>query len=229
MESLLNVENLGVVLDNQVVLEDVSFELNRDETLAVIGPNGAGKTTLFRALLGLIPFSGKVNWKKDIKIGYVPQRLFIERDLPLTIKEFFSLRGDHIPEEEIERVLGVVGFKSDKLLLKKVGVLSGGEAQRVLIAWALLNHPDVLLFDEPTSGVDISAEVSIYGLLNKLHEKEHLAIMLISHELEIVNKYATKVICLNKERVCYGAPRDVFMNDTLTKLFGKDTSLYHHH
>jgi zinc transport system ATP-binding protein len=228
MNPLLRVSNLKVILDNQVILDDVTFDLERNETLAVIGPNGAGKTTLFRALLGLIPYSGTAEWKKGIKIGYVPQRLFIERDFPLTVREFFMLQGK-VTLEEINRVLKIVSFEDDSLLNKKIGVLSGGEIQRVLIAWALCNHPDVLLFDEPTSGVDVSAELSIYALLNKIHETESLAIVLISHELEIVDKYATKVICLNKKKVCYGTPREVLENESLSELFGKDISLYHHH
>ena len=228
MNPLLSVSNLKVILDNQVILDDVTFDLERNETLAVIGPNGAGKTTLFRALLGLIPYSGTVEWKKGVKIGYVPQRLFIERDFPLTVREFFFLQGK-VTLEEMKRVLKIVSFEDVNLLNKKIGVLSGGEIQRVLIAWALCNHPDVLLFDEPTSGVDVSAELSIYALLNKIHEKESLAIILISHELEIVDKYATKVICLNKKKVCYGTPREVLENKNLVELFGKDISLYHHH
>ena len=171
MNQLLKVSNLKIVLEGQLILDDVSFDLQKNETLAVIGPNGAGKTTLFRALLGLVPYTGEIVWEKGVKIGYVPQRLSVEKDFPLTVKEFFYLRGDQVTETEIKRVLNLVGFEDEGLLKKKLGVLSGGEMQRVLISWALLNHPDVLLFDEPTSGVDISAEISIYSLLNKIHEK----------------------------------------------------------
>lgn len=229
METLLDVSNLSVALDGQQIVDDVSFHLKENETLAIIGPNGAGKTTVFRALLGFIPYTGNISWSKGVKIGYVPQKLFIDRDLPLTVKEFFSLRSGNVSDDEMKRVLSVVGFDSEKTLPKKIGVLSGGEIQRILIAWALCNHPDVLLFDEPTSGVDISAEISIYSLLNKLHETQKFAVILISHELEIVDKYATDVICLNKKTVCYGAPRKVFNNKNLIELFGEDISLYHHH
>jgi len=229
MNQLLKVSNLKIVLEGQLILDDVSFDLQKNETLAVIGPNGAGKTTLFRALLGLVPYTGEIVWEKGVKIGYVPQRLSVEKEFPLTVKEFFYLRGDQVTETEIKRVLNLVGFEDEGLLKKKLGVLSGGEMQRVLISWALLNHPDVLLFDEPTSGVDISAEISIYSLLNKIHEKENLSIMIISHELEVVDKYASKVICLNKKKVCYGAPKEVFMDKSISELFGKDMSLYHHH
>jgi zinc transport system ATP-binding protein len=235
---LLYVSNLQVKFNHELILEDISFELKRNETLAIIGPNGAGKTTLFRALLGLIPYKGKVEWQKGIKIGYVPQRLSIEHDLPLTTEEFFTLKGKEIKNKEIETVLSIVGFEKDKsyqghikdrILNKKIGTLSGGELQRVLVAWALLDHPDVLLFDEPTAGIDISSEVTIYSLLHKLQVKEKLTILLISHELQLVYKYATNVICLNKQKVCYGKPKDVFMNENLIRLFGNDVGFYQHH
>lgn len=229
-EALLKVSNLKVVLSNQVILDNVSFELGRGETLAIIGPNGAGKTTLFRALLGLVYYEGKIEWKEGIKIGYVPQRLSIENSLPLTTKEFFELRGKRIESKEIERAMGLVGFKNqEKYLNLTLGALSGGELQRILIAWAILDHPQVLLFDEPTAGVDIGAEGSIYSLLHEVQNSEKLTILLISHELDLVFKYANNVVCLNKQSVCYGPPRQVFNNENLVKLFGSDMAFYQHH
>ena len=235
---VLSVSNLEVELNHQLLLHNISFELRRNETLAVIGPNGAGKTTLFRALLGLIPYRGTLEWQKGIKIGYVPQKLFIERDLPLTTAEFFTLKGKGVKEDEIEQILSVVGFEKDKphknhlkdhVLNRKLGILSGGELQRVLVAWALLGHPDVLLFDEPTAGIDISAEVTIYSLLHKLQQKENLTTMLISHELQVVYKYATNVLCLNKESVCFGPPKAALDKESLFKLFGSEVGFYQHH
>lgn len=232
---LLKVSGLKVISNQQVLLRDISFEVKKDETLAVIGPNGAGKTTLFRALLGLIPYEGKIEWKTGVKIGYVPQRLYIENDLPLTTLEFFLMKEKNL--DEIYNALLSVGFEKhcpeknhlDKhVLKKKLGVLSGGELQRVLIAWALLGKPEVLLFDEPTAGIDVSAEQSIYGLLHQLSEKENLTILLISHELQVVYKYANRVICLNKEKICFGPPREVLDKDSLNKLFGNTAGLYLH-
>jgi len=235
---LLSVADLRVVINNQLILNNVSFEVRKNETLAIIGPNGAGKTTLFRALLGLVPYEGKIQWQPAVKIGYVPQKLFIDRDLPLTTLEFFALKGKKVKKEEIDTILSLVGFENNKLsqehsksqvLEKKLGVLSGGELQRILIAWALLDHPDVLLFDEPTAGIDLSVEVTIYSLLHQLQEKENLTILLISHELQVVYKYATNVVCLNRETVCFGPPRQSLDRESLTKLFGSDVSFYLHH
>ena len=116
-----------------------------------------------------------------------------------------------------------------RVLRTKLGALSGGELQRVLIAYALLGKPNVLLFDEPTSGVDVSAEETIYSLIDKLKAEKDLTIIFISHELQVVYKYADSVLCLNKEKICFGPPREVVDKESLTKLYGEDVSLYQHH
>jgi len=204
---LLSVSGLKVKFDHHLILDDISFEVEKNETLAIIGPNGAGKTVLFKALLGLIPFAGEVKWQSGLKIGYVPQKLALPRDLPLTTLEFLRLKENNLAK--IYKILEQVGFQKNKpheghlkkhVLETKVSVLSGGEAQRILIAFALLEDPDVLLFDEPTAGVDISAEETIYSLLHKLRQKQSLTMLLISHEPEIVKKYADKVLDLGKQQ-----------------------------
>ncbi len=234
-ENILSVRGLKVKFDNHIILDDISFEIKRDDTLAIIGPNGAGKSVLFRALLGLIPFDGKVEWAPNIKIGYVPQKLFVEKDIPLTVSEFLRFKEDS--NEKIHQVLLEVGFQhesehlhNDKRVLRtRIGALSGGELQRVLIAYALLGNPQVLLFDEPTAGVDITGEETIYSLIHKLQEKEDLTIIFISHELQVVNHYAANVLCLNKEKICFGPPLKVIDKETLTKMYGEEVNLYLHH
>jgi zinc transport system ATP-binding protein len=225
--ALLKVSHLNVSFSGNPILENLSFEVQKGETLAIIGPNGAGKTVLFRTLLGLVPYSGQITWKPKIKIGYVPQRLYVESDLPLTTAEFFHLKN--ISNPEIHRVMGAVGFTDPhEILNSKLGILSGGQLQRVLIAWALAGHPEILLFDEPTTGVDLSAEESIYSLLKKLQDQETLTLLLISHELQVVYRYATNVLCLNKEGLCYGPPHKALTQEALSQLFGEHTSIYHH-
>lgn len=232
---ILSVKNLRVKLDRHLILKNVNFEVQPDEILAVIGPNGAGKTVLFRALLNLIPYTGEVNWQTGVKIGYVPQKLSINSDLPLTTLEFFKFKERNLTE--IKSALFSVGFQKEPhpghlmnhVLKQKIGLLSGGELQRILIAWALLGHPQILLFDEPTSGIDISAEETIYSLLHKLRTENHLAVMLISHELEIVSRYADNVLCLNKKTVCFGSPQTALKPQNLEKIFGPEIGIYHHH
>jgi zinc transport system ATP-binding protein len=225
---LLTVSHLTVELSNNKIIKDLSFSVEKGDTVAIIGPNGAGKTVLFKALIGLIPYTGDILWHPGIKIGYVPQRLFVGADIPLTVQEFFNLKNAH--PQEIHRTLTSVGYDltHDHILKQKLGTLSGGQLQRVLIAWALVGHPDVLLFDEPTTGVDISAEESIYGLLHRLQEHENLTMLLISHELQVVYRYATNVLCLNKEGICFGPPKKTLTPATLSQLFGENTGIYHH-
>ncbi len=241
-ERILDVDGLTVDFDGNKALDSISFSVKKGEVLAIVGPNGAGKSVLFRALLGLVPYSGAVNWQAGIKIGYVPQKLALERALPLTVREFLSLKlksgpaGDKL-SEEATNALASVGIKTGPeqvrhlerhILNRRLGTLSGGEFQRVLIAWSLIGNPDVLLFDEPTSGIDIAGEGTIYNLLHKIQESNELTLILISHDLNIVYKYAGKVICLNKQLVCLGEPHTVLDPKSLEALYGGEAKFYQH-
>jgi zinc transport system ATP-binding protein len=198
----LKVTDLRVNFDNHSVLDGVSFEVKRDSTLAIVGPNGAGKTVLFKCLLGLISYQGKIEWTSDAKIGYVPQKLSVPRDLPLTVNEFFKLKENSV--EKIAETLSKVGFKNkaehvhddSRVLETRLGSLSGGELQRVLMAYALLDNPNVLLLDEPTAGVDIAGEKTFYSLFQSLKENRDLTIIFISHDAEVVEKYADNIVKL---------------------------------
>lgn len=233
--NILLVTSLKVEFNNHIILDSISFDLKRDDTLAIIGPNGAGKSVLFRALLGLIPYSGEIKWAADARIGYVPQKLSVGNDLPLTVDEFLGFKEkDHA---KIHEVLSEVGFQKQsehlhndhRVLNTRLGALSGGELQRVLIAYALLDNPNVLLFDEPTAGVDVAGEETVYGLIHKLQADEDLTIVFISHELEVVYQYANTVLCLNKEKICYGPPRTVIDKESIEKMYGEEVHLYKHH
>ena len=233
--NILSVANLKVEFNNHVILNNISFDVKRDSTLAIIGPNGAGKSVLFRTLLGLIAFKGVVTWSSDAKIGYVPQKLSVAKDLPLTVNEFLHFKEKK--QAKINETIESVGFlkeaghsHNDKRVLgTRLGDLSGGELQRVLIAYALLDNPNVLLFDEPTAGVDVTGEETVYSLIHKLQADEDLTIILISHELEVVNQYADIVLCLNKENICFGPPNEVIDKESLTKMYGEGVHLYKHH
>lgn len=230
-ETILRVENLGVRFDENEVLKGLGFFVQKGDVLAIIGPNGSGKSVLFRALLDLVPYSGEIKWQKGIKISYVPQKLSIDRELPLSVREFMRLKTGK--REKIIAALKSVGITDEHhienhLLKARLGWLSGGQLQRVLIAWAVLDDPDVLLFDEPTSSIDIGGEETIYNLLRKLKEERNLTMLLISHDLNMVYKYANNVICINKEMICYGIPSEVLDPSALTKLYGGEASFYKH-
>jgi zinc transport system ATP-binding protein len=205
IQTILTVNDLNVKFDNHLILDHLSFDITRDSTVAIVGPNGAGKTVLFKALLGIIPFNGKITWADDVKIGYVPQRLSVSNDLPITVLEFLKLKEDSF--EKISETLTLVGFRQKaehvhhdiRVLNARLGSLSGGELQRILIAYSLLGDPNVLLLDEPTAGVDIKGEETFYNLFEKLKKDVDLTIIFISHDIEVVERYADKIIKLIHE------------------------------
>ncbi len=229
---ILEVRDLSVSFDKQKVLKDISFSVSQGDVLAIIGPNGAGKTVLFRALIGLIPFDGEIKWREDARIGYVPQKLFEKAELPLTVKEFFILKSKNLffkdkqLVESIFHELKSVGLKSE-ILNQQLINLSRGQFQRVLIAWAILKHPNILLFDEPTAGIDLAGEDTIYNLLHKLQNERGLTILIISHDLNVVYRYADKVLCLNKEGLCFGEPKKILTSEQIERLYG-ESAFYHH-
>jgi len=237
-EAILKVKNLAVGFDGSDVIKDLDFSINKGDVVAIVGPNGAGKSVLFRALLGLVPHSGQIEWARDLKISYVPQKFAIDRELPLSVEEFLKFKKKNISEiVDTLNSLGIMAVKQqhhseyhlqEHILKQRLGWLSGGQLQRVLIAWALLDNPDVLLFDEPTAGIDVGGEETIYNLLKKLHSERGLTMLLISHDLNIVYKYANNVICLNKQQICFGEPHTVLNPNELSALYGGDAQFYHH-
>lgn len=225
-EIILKVEKLNVELDGEAIIKNLSFEVKRGDVLTILGPNGAGKTTLLKALLGVLPYQGKIEWQEGIKISYVPQRLPFIKDTPMSVLEFFQLKSKD--KKEIKEVLSSVGF-SENFLEKEIGALSSGQFQRVLIAWALVGDPDVLLFDEPTSGIDILGKETIYELLERLKKEKNFTMILVTHDLSVVYKFSNYVICLNKCPVCQGIPKEVLTNEALQKLYGEEVKFYEHH
>lgn len=238
VDAILKVENLGVSFGRDQILNDLDFVVNQGDVLAIVGPNGAGKSVLFKALLGLVPYSGNIEWVKNLKISYVPQKLAIDRELPLSVEEFLKFKKKDINDiVDTLQSLGILATKDkhhseyhiqEHILKQRLGWLSGGQLQRVLIGWALLDNPDVLLFDEPTAGIDIGGEETIYHLLKKLHKERGMTILLISHDLNVVYKYANNVMCLNKKMVCYGSPASVLDPESLAKLYGGEAGFYKH-
>ncbi|KTD61851.1 metal ABC transporter ATP-binding protein [Legionella spiritensis] len=223
---LLRVSDLTVRLDNRLIIDHLSFSLNQNDIISILGPNGSGKTVLLKCLLGLLPFHGTITWKKGIKIGYVPQRLPFIKEIPLSVGEFFSLKN--VSKQEIIDILNAVGFEK-VVCNRKTGDLSSGQFQRLLIAWSLIGNPDVLLFDEPTTGIDIGGEETIYHLLEDLKNKNwYQAMLLVTHDLNVVYQFSNQVICLNKKTVCIGPPREALTPDNLRILYGGDVKFYKH-
>jgi zinc transport system ATP-binding protein len=228
MANALEVEDLTVRLGGREIIHDLSFSVPEHSALAVIGPNGAGKTVLFRALIGAIPFQGSVRWAPGARLGYVPQKLDIERDLPLTGRDFLHAKASLTrTPRDVDRALELVNLPG-AVASQPIGTLSGGQFQRLLLASALLGRPTVLLFDEPTSGVDEPGEERLYAMIRRLQEAEGLTILLISHELSVVFRHATSVLCLSHGQPCFGPPVEILTPERIEQVYGEPLK-YHHH
>ena len=225
-KEVLTVQNLQIAYENHQVISDLSFTVKQRDILIFLGPNGAGKTTLLRALQNLLPYQGSVSWNAQ-KISYLPPQEFLQRQNlpPLNIEEFYAFKTSD--SNAIKSMIVDVGL-DESLLTHQFSELSTGQFQRMLIGWALLDNPDVLILDEPTSGIDLGGEETIYSLLHKFWQNQNLTILLVTHDLNIVWEYATQVICLNKQQVCMGTPDEVLTPEQLKKLYGTGIKFYKH-
>ena len=225
-EPILKVKNLNVNFGKEDIIKDLSFEVKRGEVLVILGPNGAGKTTLLRALLGLIPYEGEIVWESK-NISYLPPQELIQRKYlpPMTVEEFFRFKD--VGKEDILKIFEEVGLDAS-LLKRPFNALSTGQFQRMTIAWALVDNPDILLFDEATYGIDAGGEETIYSLLHKFWEKRNITILLVTHDLDIVYEHANSVLCLNKEKMCYGEPTKILTPQNLEKIYGTGIKFYKH-
>lgn len=227
---MLDVAHLTVRFGDVEVLRDLSFSLPEGTSLAVIGPNGSGKTVLFRALIGALPYEGAITWAPGVRLGYVPQKLDLERDAPITGYDFLQARValGHTPASQIDQALALVGLTAD-VARQPIGALSGGQFQRLIIAFALAGKPNVLLLDEPTAGVDEPGQERLNELVHRLQEEQGLTVLLISHELTVVYQYATAVLCLNRGRSWFGPPNRVLTQERLEDLYGAPAAFHAHH
>ncbi len=231
IDNILEVKNLNVILGKEKIIDNLSFQVKKGDIITILGSNGAGKSVLLKTLLGFLPYQGNIKWFKKHKIGYLPQGLNQMRlkSYPLTIRDFFKLKESKFEYIDILKFIRLVGLK-EEILRKNAGDLSGGEFQRMLIAWVLISNPDVIFFDEPTTGIDIGGGETIYSLLKNIWEKEKVTIFIVTHDLNLVSKYSTNVLCLNKKGIaCFGAPQETLNKENLENLFGSEFKFYKHH
>ncbi|MGH7584488.1 MAG: metal ABC transporter ATP-binding protein [Gemmatimonadales bacterium] len=228
MTPALEVEHLSVTLGRTRVIDDLSFAVQPGSALAIIGPNGAGKTVLLKALIGAIPSEGAIRWHAA-RIGYVPQKLDIERDLPLTGSDLLRAKAEvtHDADSEIARVLALVELPPE-VADQRIGTMSGGQFQRLLLAFALMGRPSILLFDEPTAGVDEVGEENIYTLFDRLQHEEGLTVILVSHELSLVYRFADNVLCLSRRTVFFGPPVEILTPERLQQAYGVPMKFHEH-
>jgi zinc/manganese transport system ATP-binding protein len=233
---LLRLDGIGVRLGGRQVLSDVSFSLGRGEFTGIIGPNGAGKTTLLRVILGLVePSAGRVlvegrplQAKNKASIGYVPQKLVIDPDMPLRARDVVSLGldghrlGFGFPSRQrralVERALDDVGAAS--YADARVGELSGGEQQRVLVAHALISRPRLLLLDEPLANLDLRSEQEIVALLGRLARDQGIAVLLSAHDMNPLLGVMDRIVYVANGHAACGSTDEVVTSEGLTRLYG---------
>lgn len=227
------INNFSVKKGNLVILQDINLHIHCGDLTAIIGPNGGGKTTLFKAILNEVSHLGTLSFvdekdqkTREPKIGYVPQVMDFDRTMPISVRDLFDTTYSNFPvwikrtkkslyiaENALEKV------EAKSLINKKIKELSGGELQRVMLALALTPVPDILLLDEPISGVDKKGRDIFYEMVSNLREKYDLTIILVSHDFDSVKKYADKVVLINKTIKKEGTPKEVFGSEEFNKLF----------
>jgi zinc transport system ATP-binding protein len=229
MQPIINVDNLSYYYDSFPSLDHISFSVEKGDFLGIIGPNGAGKTTLFQCILGIMNnFSGEIsllgsNVKQNKKIlqriGYVPQKKSVEQTFPATVSEIVSLGviGRDIKKESIESAIEFVELGAYQN--KRIGELSEGQQQRVIIAKALVKQPELLILDEPTTGIDSVAQNKFYDLLTRLNKDRGITIVWSSHDMNAVEKLASKVACIDRKLFFHGESEDFFGNEERMKSY----------
>ncbi|MBQ7455550.1 MAG: metal ABC transporter ATP-binding protein [Clostridia bacterium] len=229
----IEVDHVTVTAGGETLLSDISLHLHCGQLTALVGPNGAGKTTLIRALLGQIPHTGVIRHMDErervlhgVRTGYVPQQLPFDRQMPVPVSDFLATALTRRPvwtgvskktREQVKEALSLA--QAERLQGRMLGQLSGGELQRVLLAMALTPVPDLLILDEPVSGVDQNGLFLFLDTVAQLKRRHHLAILLISHDWALVRQYADEVVLLNKNVLGEGAPEAVFGSEAFREAF----------
>ena len=229
----IELEHVGVTAGSDVLLTDISFHIHCGQLTALVGPNGAGKTTLIQAILGQRPHSGKIRHVDadghdfpSPRIGYVPQQLPFDREMPLTVCDLMAAALNGRPvwtgvskavRQKVHRALEET--KAASLIDRRLGALSGGELQRVLLAMALTPVPDLLVLDEPVSGVDQNGLSLFLQTVSALRQTHHLAILMVSHDWDLVRRYADTVVLVQQKVLRIGTPQEVFSAPEFDRVF----------
>lgn len=227
VDPLLSFTNVSLKKNQRLLVENLNFQINQNEIVTLIGPNGAGKSTLAKFALNILkPTSGKIYRNPKLKVAYVPQKFFIDKALPIKVKRLMRINKP-LSDEVMENYLIQMGVAHLKNSF--VSNLSGGELQRVLLARAAAQEANLLILDEPLQGVDFANEVSIYNHIALLKQQLNCAILLISHDLNIVMFSTDRVICLDKTICCTGKPEEVMKTEHYSNLLGNRQHNFYNH
>ena len=215
---LLRAVDLSYQNEGRNILDKVSFQIDRGQITTIIGPNGAGKSTLVNIVTGLVDhYDGELIRARSLKIGYLPQKVYVNRLMPLRVDRLLCLT-QKTSDTEIDTALSQTGV--GYLKNRQVQTLSEGELKRVLLARTTLGNPDLIVLDEPTSGVDVTGEVQMYELIGEFRNKLDCAVLMVSHDLHLVMSKTDQVLCLNQHLCCSGLPESVSQHPEYQALFG---------
>ncbi len=228
-----SLENISLSSNGRHILRGINLELQKGKITTLIGPNGGGKTSIARILLGVTkPTAGKVK-NGATKIGYMPQKIELDKTIPLRVIDFLRLSLHKISEDDVIVVIKKFAkLNLEKVLYKQIHEISGGQLQKVLFLRAILGEPDLLVLDEPTQYMDIAAVEEFYHVIDEIRNQSKCAILLISHDLLTVMQKTDFVFCVNQHVCCHGAPALVNENPEYLALFGRKSSefaFYRHH
>jgi zinc transport system ATP-binding protein len=228
MTALLEVDSISKKIHNKVLIENVSFKLNKGEITTLIGQNGAGKTTLAKIILGQESYdSGSLFIQKGTKIGYVPQKLDFGFNLPIRSRELLKILSPKSSDNNIIEFKQFVNYEQIKN--KDISAISGGELQKLLLVGTLLNKPDLLILDEPTQFLDVNSQKQFYHILKQAKDELNVTIFMISHDLFTVMKNSDQVICLNKHVCCSGKPSELEINSGFREALSEIGLYLHNH
>ncbi len=229
----IKAKNIGVTIGTDEILKNINLHIHCKELTVIIGRNGAGKSTLLKALLGEVKHTGTIEFvdtkdqlARKLRIGYVPQSINVERHMPTTVYDLFASYISNVPiwlkkdkKAEMKIRNSLKNFGADSLINKSIGDLSGGEMQRVLLAISTYNEPNLLILDEPISGIDKNGIKVFFEYINMLKREHDMSIILVSHDLDLVKEYADRVILLDKTILKEGTPNEVFASGEFKKIF----------
>lgn len=231
-QTLISAHDISLTHQGKSVLDKVSFKLKQGEFITVIGPNGAGKSSLIKVLLGLIKAdSGNIKRSENIKLGYMPQTFSPNPFIPISVIDFLNLNQKIVPSF-LHQTATLTGIED--LLKNPLKNCSGGELQRILLARALLNKPNILILDEPAQNLDVSGQMQLYKLIQDIHQQQDCAVLMISHDLHRVMKESTQVLCLYHHICCMGQPETIIKDSQFNDLFADQmdelmATYAHHH